>query len=497
MLRGYFLSIHLCLLLLFAASPTRADDATVFTLWPLADYRSSASSEYKSLHLLGPLIKVESKGDEIEYAVRPFFYRAADNDSSQTEFLYPLAVERTQPDTDYFDLLHLLNVDFGAREGGSSNQFYLFPFLFYGEDPEQGRYAALFPLGGTLYDWFGRDRINFVLFPLYGHTETGSTRNDHFLWPFFSRTSGEKESGFSIWPIYGQSRKTGVYRKTFFLWPIHFDQETGLDTGNPVSRFAILPFWFEHESRDYSQRAVLWPFFSWTQDRGKEYEQWDAPWPLVRVTKGTSRHGLRLLPLYSDETIEARRKRWFLWPLYQIEDINTELIDRQRHRVLFFLYSDLFERKLETAEEKRRIDFWPLFGYHRENGVSRLNVLSLVEPLFPENQAIERSWSPLWRLYQQRWDEQGNHVVSVLWNLYWHERQGSQLAWELFPLFDYRRTRVDTRLRLLKGLVGLRHNDDQRCLSLFYLPWETCWDKPPLPPTIAAVPKTAEMQPGQ
>jgi hypothetical protein len=475
MVRWQLLSIPF-LLLLFTARPAVADDATVFTLWPLVDYRAAEDRNYRSLHLLGPLLKYETKDDEAEYALRPFIYYAADTAGmSQTEVLYPLGVERSQPDADYLDILHLLNSDFGARERGSSNQFYLFPFLFYGDHPEYGRYAAFFPFGGTLYDWFGRDRITFALFPLYSHTERGTTINDHLLWPIFSRTTGERESGFTIWPLYGQSRKEGVYSKRFFLWPIFFDEELRLDTDNPTTRFAVMPFWFEIESRDYSQRYVLWPFFSWTQDRVKEYEQWDAPWPLVRITQGTTRHGLRLLPFYSDETIEARRKRWFIWPLYQIEDITTDQFARQRHRVLFFLYSNLVERKFDTGAEKRRIDFWPLFGYHREGGVSHFNSLALLDGIFPENSALERNWSPLWRLYQQRWDTQGNLVISLLWNLYWHERQGDQLALELFPLFDFRQDQSVTRLRILKGLIGLRRERERSCLNLLYLPWDMCW----------------------
>ncbi len=221
---------------------------------------------------------------------------------------------------------------------------------------------------------------------------------------------------------------------------------------------------------------MLWPFFTRIQDRAGEYEQWDAPWPLVRVTVGSNRHGLRLLPFYADETVDVRRKRWFLWPIYKIEDIESEMLVRQRHRVLFFLYSDLIERKLDTGEETHRVDFWPLFSYHRTGGVHRFNALALVEPIFPDNQAIERSWSPLWRIYQQRWDHQGNLLISILWNLYWQERQGEQLAFELFPLVEYRREAAMTNWRFLKGLFALREEEARRCLRVFYLPWEACWN---------------------
>jgi hypothetical protein len=492
MLRGRCFLIAVVLLLGLAA-PSRAGEATLFTLWPLIDYRADEALGYRSLRLLGPLIKYETKDDETEFAVRPLFHRAADDaDLAQTEVLYPFAVKRSGPETEFVNILQLLNYDFGATERGSANKFYLFPFLFYGDHAEHGRYAAFFPIGGTLHGWFGRDRITFTLFPLYSRTERGTTTTTHVLWPIFSRVSGEEESGFAVWPLYGQSSKTGVYRRQFCLWPIYFNEEIGLDSNNPVMRRAVLPLWFEQESRTYSQRTVLWPFFNWIQDRAGEYEQWDAPWPLVRVTHGADRHGLRLLPFYADESVGARRKRWFLWPIYKIEDTETELIVRQRHRVLFFLYSDLVERKLDSGQEQRRVDLWPLFSYHREGGVSRLNALALLEPLFPGNQAIERSWSPLWRVYQQRWDEHGNLVVSLLWNLYWQERQGEKLAFELFPLVDYHRDTTATRLRLFKGLITLRSEARSRCLKLFYLPWGTCWDANPSSPATAAVPVTAE-----
>jgi len=492
MLRGWCFP-WLLVLMLATAIPCQAGEGTLFTLWPLVDYRADDAVDYRSLRLLGPLFKYEAKEDETEIALRPLFHRAADDTGlAQTELLYPFAVKRSGTDTEFFNVLHLLNFDFGASEQGSANKFYLFPFLFYGDHPEHGTYAAFFPLGGTLHGWFGRDHITFALFPLYSRTERGTTTNQHFLWPIFSRLSGDGESGFAVWPLYGQSSKAGVYQRQFALWPIYFSEDLALDSDNPLSRRAVLPFWYEQESRTYSQRTVLWPFFTWIQDRAGEYEQWDAPWPLVRVTHGDDRHGLRILPLYADETVGARRKRWFLWPLYKIEDTETELIVRQRHRVLFFLYSDLLERKLDSGSEERRVDLWPLFSYHRQGGVSRLQSLALLEPLFPGNQAIERSWSPLWSLYQQRWDQQGNLVISLLWNLYWQERRGQQLAFELFPLVDFRRDAAATRLRLLKGFISVRDAGPQRCLSLFYLPWEMCWETRPSTPANAAVPGTAE-----
>jgi hypothetical protein len=127
----------------------------------------------------------------------------------------------------------------------------------------------------------------------------------------------------------------------------------------------------------------------------------------------------------------------------------------------------------------RRINFWPFFGYHSKNGVSLFHALSLIEPFFPGNESIERLWAPLWRVYQKKWDQQGNHATSLLWNLYWSERQGDKLAWELFPLFKYRRQSSDQKsFSFLKGLVSYRSDEQGKRLNLFYLPWGLRWNTP-------------------
>jgi len=471
-------SFLLMLTILWCASSALAYEATLSTLWPLWDYRASAELEYKSVHLLGPLLKYETKGVETEYTLRPLFYRAVDNEgASETDVLYPVFGHRREKGINRFHILHLLKYDYGAPETGSRNRSYFFPFLFYGEE-EQGKYMAFFPIHGTLYNWFGRDRISFTLFPVYSRTERDSTRIDNILWPFFARVSGENESGFKAWPIYGQSRKENVYRKKFFLWPIFFSESLDLDTDNPREMRAVWPFYVKEDSPNRSSRTILWPFFSKIENREKGYVVWHAPWPLVRVTKGEKHHGLRFLPFFSDETIDVKRHRWYLWPLYKIEEMDTELMMRHSHRVLFFLYSDVREVKYEVGDSMHRIEFWPLFGYKNTNGVKHLHVLSLLEPFFPEKVAIERLWSPLWRVYQQKWDQKGNRAVSLLWNLYWSETQGDRLAWELFLIVKYiKKSEEESDLTFLKGLVRYRKGNSGKQLNLFYLPWGFHWGR--------------------
>lgn len=471
----HFLALAAALLSLAGTASVASAKERILTLWPLVDYRRSDATDYTSLSLLGPFLSFERKGSEREYALRPLYFRAADPEEeiSFSELLYPVGSRKDGPEHTSFQGVRLLSYDADEREGGKEKEFMLFPFLFSGTSPDGEDYFAFFPIGGKLVDKFWRDEIRFALFPIYGRTERKGTVVTNILWPVFAKVEGEREKGIKLWPLYGASRKEGVYEKRFFLWPVFFREDLGLDTDNPRHRRAAFPLYLEEESPRLSSRTWLWPFFSHVENREKDYEEWNFPWPLLRRTTGSYREGVRALPLYADEKVGATRKRWFLWPVYKIEEIRTETMDRRRDRVLFFLYSDLKEAKGEVEKSHlRRIALWPLFTYEREGAVSRFHTLSLLEPFFPDRGGVERNWSPLYRLYQRKWDEQGNEVSSLLWNLYWKERRGDDVAMEFFPLFFFRREGGEgTELSLLKGALRYRGGEKGRKVHLLFLPW--------------------------
>ncbi len=456
-----------------AASARQSGSGEVFTLWPIADYRSSAHLKYSSFNALGPLISYQKKGAEFEFALRPLLFWTGDRaGASYNEYLYPLAGRKKVPEQSYFHLFHLYQYDFGERQNGSKNELFFFPLIFYGQSPSQGDYLAVFPLGGKLYDKFGRDEIRFALFPLYGQTRRKGTLTTNVLWPIGARIRGENETGLKLWPLYGGSQKEGVYRKRYYLWPVFFNYRLNLDTSRPKHQRGAFPLYIAEDAPLVRSRTVLWPFFRYQSDREKKYEEWQFPWPLIRVSRGEYKQGNAILPFYADERVGDRRKRWFLWPLYKIEEIESDLLKLRRDRVLYFLYSHYRETVLEEGSSRKvRTSLWPLFTYKSVKGVSHFSTLSLLEPFFPNNQSIARNWSPLWRLYQKKWDKHGNEISSLLWNLYWKERRGDELAMEVFPLFSYQlRKENHLEFKFLKGLFGYSSDEGQRRLQLFFVP---------------------------
>lgn len=483
-MRRFLLLIAVVIPPLFS-SPALAGEGTVFTLWPLADYRSSSAVDYTSFKVLGPLLNYERDQRTTRFALRPLFYHQHSRDGQQVEadYLFPVASRQRSGEQQDFQVLRLLNYDFGASETATKDEFNLFPLLFYGQTRTDESYFAFFPVGGRIRDKFGRETIDFALFPLYSRTVADGLTTHNLLWPFFALSRGPSISGWQFWPIYGSVQKQGSYEKRFLAWPLYIASDVGLDTAEPVSERLFFPAYHSVESSTFHSRTWLWPFFNHVEDEINGYEEWDFPWPLLRRTVGANKHGVRIFPFYTDETAGVNRQRYFLWPLYKIEESRSEIFVQRRDRILYFLYSDLEERvRNEPLPRKKRVALWPLFTYESRDGVATFSTFALLEPFYPGNDRIARNLAPFWHVYQARWDQQGNSASSLFWNLYWKERRGSDYAWELFPLLAYSQSSQDgSDLRLLKGLLRFQHADDHRTVKFLFLPWGIGWGAPQSP----------------
>lgn len=469
---------------LAAATPlwaAEAHEGTIVTFWPLFDYRSSPAEGFQNLSILGPLVKFENRGADRETAIRPFFF-AADNPTlgtSSTDFLYPAASRERSPEADSYRVFGLFRKQsFRKQEGERKEEgTSLLPFYVSGTSERYGPYRAFIPFYGDIYQRFWRDEYHFVLFPLYGQTVNHGTTVDHYLFPFFSRTRGENESGFDIFPLYGQSEKSGVYRKRFVLWPFFVASDTGLDTDNPTRKRLFFPFYAETDAPKLTARSYLWPFFGYVDDRGRKIRETDWFWPFFATVKGEEVQSDIFLPFYSHEVSKTGEKSWFLWPLYKRDQLRSEEY-RESYNRLLLLYSDREGFWPKEGTSRRRLAVWPLFLYKRSPvGVSSISFPAPVETLL-DREGIDRNWAPFWRLYQRRWNDRGMSASSFLWNLFWHERRGEDLAYELFPLVFYRGEKGGSDLRLLKGLIGLKKSPDgEKELSLFWLPSGLKWGK--------------------
>lgn len=456
--------------------------ASGLNLWPVYDERDDPVDRLHVQSGLGPLLLYDRSPDNRveDAAVRPLFHWREDKtaQSLEWEFLYPLmSYARSEEDAE-FQFLQVLNFRKSATDPEAREErFDLFPIYMSGTAETGEKYLAILPFGGRAPNRWFQDEVEFVLFPLYARFVKQGAETRYFPWPILSVTRGEHRSAFRFLPLYGQDVKEGVFEKRFVLWPLFLQQRTGLDGDSPEETLSILPFYVSQRSKDQDRTSVLWPFFSYTQDRARQFEQWDAPWPLIQIARGEGRTINRFLPLFSVEHRRVRNQFFLremtrdtlvvLFPLYirTREEFIGSL--KVRDRVLWWLYSD--ERETGKDGSTRRVDVWPLLRYTRDReGAVEFQTLALLEALMPGNAKIERNYSPLWALYTYRRNPAGDSVRSFLWNLVRHEETSAGRSIEVLgPLLAYRERGADAHFSVLGGLFEYEVRQHVRAVRLF------------------------------
>lgn len=433
---------------------------------------------------IGPLFYDQQKDSEETWAVPPLLSYDTDPDTESKEFdlLYPvLTYERFG--TEYrWQLAQLLSFSGGQNpDDFPVRQFTLFPFYFQQRSPDTNKnYTALFPLYGHIKDRLFRDDIFVVLFPIYLETRKRDVITDNYLFPIFHLRHGDGLRGWQFWPLVGNEHKdvtwstngfgetevSGGHDRFFTLWPVYFHQNNDLGTDNPEKFRAVLPIYAWSRSPKRDSTSVIWPLFTWIDDRAKKYHEWEGPWPFVVVARGEGKTTTRFWPLFSRAHNARSQSDYYLWPLYKNDRYHSDPLDQERTRILFYLFSDVTERNTGTGAVRKRVDLWPLFTWHQElNGNRRLQILALVETALPNNRGVERNWSPLWSLWRSENNPRtGAASQSLLWNLYRHAT-----------------TPASKKCSLLFGLFQYQSDSEAKTMRLFYVPvlqWHAPGDRP-------------------
>ena len=417
----------------------------------------------------GPFFYNQENDSEKTWALPPFFSRDTDRavESREDDFLYPLLTYEFYGREYRWQFIQLFAFAGGGEpQGHEKRRVTIFPVYFQQRSPQTNEnYTALFPFYGHYQDHLFRDEIFFVMFPLYSETRKKDVVNDNYLYPFFNMRHGDGMRGWQFWPFVGEEHKVvttstngfgdvetiGGHDQFFALWPFYFRQNNGIGTDNPEKFRAVLPLYSYSRSPQRDATSVLWPFFDWADDRGKKYREWDMPWPFIVVARGEGKTTTRVLPLFSRAHNDTLESDFYLWPVYKFDRVHADPLDEQRTRILFYLFQNLAEKNTETGKEKRRVDLWPLFTYHRDfNGGSRLQIFAPVETALPDNRGIERNWSPLWSLWRSENNlENGATSQSLLWNFYRRDTApDSKKCSLLFGLFQYQSDGANKEFRL-------------------------------------------------
>ncbi|HWD19527.1 MAG TPA: hypothetical protein VHB20_09615 [Verrucomicrobiae bacterium] len=444
-----------------------------FIAGPLfSDFKLTLDSGYRQ-EAVGPLFYTQEVDSQTQIGLPPFFCwtRTRDVDWSETDFLYPLLTYRRFGSEGGLQIMQ-----FFSRGGGEnqvearSKRFTIFPIYFQSRSAETNlNYTALVPFYGNLRNRLFHDRIHFVMFPIYAHTVKKDIVTDNYVYPIVHTRHGDALTGWQVWPFVGAEHKgltfktntldevepIGGYDKSFVLFPFFLKSRTGLSTTNLQTNLTVIPFFNSSHSATRDMTCYGWPLgYNVIHDPEKRYDERDFIWPLWVFAHG-SKQETRIFPFYSHAKNENLESDFYLWPIYKFNRLLSPPLDRTRTRIALFLYSDIHQKNTETGDVMRRADLWPLYTYrHDIDGTERLQILALLEPLFPNNRVIPREYSPIWSL----WRAEKNHKTgadsqSLLWNLYRREH-----------------THDRKTVSLLFGLIQREKTPTGATWRLFYLP---------------------------
>jgi hypothetical protein len=421
----------------------------------------------------GPLYYSQQKNSESTWALPPFFSHDVDPavESREDDFLYPLLTYDRYGKEYRWQLIQLLSFSGGqSPDDSGKKRFTIFPFYFQQRSPVTNEnYTALVPFYGHINGRLFHDKIFFVLFPIYGQSQKRDVVTDNYLYPFFHLRHGDGLRGWQFWPLAGSEHKDVTtqtngfgdvstipgHDRFFALWPIYYKTVAGVGTDDPEKSWGALPLYAQMRSPQRDSTSVLWPFFTWIDERGKKYREWESPWPFVVFTRGEGKTTSRVWPLFSQSHNKTLESDSYLWPFYRYHSFHGDLLDQQKTRVMFYLYEDTVEKNVQTGAQKRRVDMWPFFIWNRDfNGNERLQILALLEPVIPNNRGVERNWSPLWSLWRAEHNPKtGASSRSLLWNLYRSET-----------------TPTSKKCSLLFGLIQYQIDGANKKWRLFYIP---------------------------
>lgn len=455
------------------ASLGQAETNSKVALGPWLSRFPLTLDEGERTEALGPLFYSEQKETQHTFAIPPFFSHVLDPsvESEEYDYLYPfLSYDRFGKEYRW----HLFQLF--AFAGGQNQEevpvhrFTLFPVYFQQRSPDTNlEYTAVFPIYGHLKNRLFRDEVFFIGFPGYMQTRKRDVITDNYVYPFYHKRHGDGLEGWQIWPFYGQEHKDLTARtngfgdveviaghdRTFIGWPIYFDHINGIGTENPERQFAVLPFYVSQRSPKRDSTTVMWPLVTWTDDRESKYRERAVPWPLIVFARGEGKTLNRVFPFYSKGHNKYVESNFYMWPIYKYNRLHSDPLDRERTRILLFLYSFVNEKNTETGKARTRSDLWPLFTKRTEpDGRTRFQMFAPLEPFLPLSKSIDRNWSPVWSVWRAENNPINGHTSkSLLWNVYRSET-----------------TPTTKKSSLLFGLFQYQSDSDTKRWRLFYIP---------------------------
>jgi hypothetical protein len=387
------------------------------------------------------------------FAVRPFYSRAVTDEQGQVQdFLWPLYSRKEfKNEQSSRTLLFRYKHTFHDGENPARYRNWVLPVWFHGRDANGQRYLSVFPLGGTLNEFLGRDEITYVLFPLYGKSRINDVKTTSVLWPIYSHTRGEGIQRDRVFPLYGKSVLENKYEKKFVLWPFWTSADY-FYPGDSGRSWILFPLCGR---ANLDKERTLWvvpPLFRFTE--GERQSRTWCPWPFFQKVTGPRENRLYFWPIWGEKETHKSRRAFALWPfLWSLQNEEREATRTRRMALPVWFSDHLVAHPADDVPATTVSDYWkiwPLMSYCREEKTTRFRMLELW-PL-RNSPPVERNWAPFWTLYQKS-SVEGVVRRDALWFVWNSESEPAtgRKEWSL-----------------LKGLAACKTQDEHRSLQLLY-----------------------------
>lgn len=410
-----------------------------------------------------------------ETVFRPFgSWEWREPDARRLRLFYPFIDFRwTAAETRYQILPVFRRQNRLKYDGGRDIDTMIFPVFFWGSDPEEGSYFAVFPFGGRLRGLLGQDIIDFVLFPIWASALNDGRTSTHIVWPIYNEVSGAGWSGWRVWPFWGSYEwraPDGRLRneRWFVLWPFWIRDRDNLLTLPTESLFSF-PFYGYRENERSLTQTYLWPLYVHHYDKKHDRSLYGGFFFPYRFTEGQTDlwpfFGIKRTLEDEDELGEgseggtgrnatalfarSRLRQFALWPIERYEWASDPRSETERLWILPVWWD--FERlDKETLETERRWKLWPIAGYTREDRERALDILS---PLWFAREEYERLYGRLFAVF--RWRSRPDFAA-------WEVLYGT-LYWESRPTGSW--------FSVLGGLFEIGRKDNGFHARILYVPW--------------------------
>ncbi len=423
---------------------------------------------------LGPVVDVRESDEGRDFlAVRPFYTRSDDISPATADqhIVWPVWTRRRVGDESQWSLCQVVFWrDWDVKESDSQYAFRILPFYYQGRDSKGEDYLGVFPIAGSIHEFFLQDEISFILFPFYTHMRVNDVETWGYPWPIISGSSGSGVERFSVFPFYGRSKRRTDYDKYYVMWPFWNYAKFGFkdDTGYAYIAF---PF-YGHAKLDKQETFfILPPFIRFT--KGDKMNLIYCPWPFFQKSSG-EKDKLYIWPFWGRKSHFDRNTWFFLWPLVLGErHMDARDIESKRTVILpvFFLETRHRKSEIEPSQDillSKQLKVWPLVSYWKDEDRSLFRAPSLWP--FRDYKAIERNYAPFWTLYSRAsWGAVTED--ELLWGLFRYRRSDEgESHLSLFPLFSVSREENNKgrEWSFLKGLVGYERTEGRKALRFLY-----------------------------